>query len=211
MTGRLSARDWIDLALRTLARAGFEALKADALARELGVSRGSFYWHFSGLDDFHARVIEHWRQSATEAIIADLETYERPEARLDRLLRLAFARRNVLEIRMRAWADSNGVAARAIRDVDRRRREYIVRMLVEAGIPAPLAATRAQLLYWGYLGAALSESRCSGDALDRVVAEFKQLGLGEAPAPAPAALPGPLPASSPAPDSAAGRRSRSRR
>jgi AcrR family transcriptional regulator len=43
MTERLTVQDWIDFALTTLAHEGFEALKADVLARKLGVSRGSFY------------------------------------------------------------------------------------------------------------------------------------------------------------------------
>lgn len=182
MTKRLTAQDWIDFALRTLADEGSDMLKADVLARKLGVTRGSFYWHFSDLDGFHSRVIEHWRQLATEAIIADLERYERHQERLDRLLRRAFAHRNVLEIRMRGWADNNAAAERAIRDIDCRRREYIEHMLMEAGIPTSLAATRAQLLYWAYLGAALSRSSFSGEALDRIVTELKQLAFGEAPA-----------------------------
>jgi AcrR family transcriptional regulator len=72
MGERLTAQDWIDFALTTLAHEGAEALKADVLARKLGVSRGSFYWHFSDLGTFHARVIEHWKQQATDAIIVDL-------------------------------------------------------------------------------------------------------------------------------------------
>src|SRR5262245_64881043 len=87
MTKRLAAKDWIDFALKTLAREGFHALKADVLARKLGVSRGSFYWHFTDIDDLHARVIEHWRQIATEAVIADLEQYELREERFEVLLR----------------------------------------------------------------------------------------------------------------------------
>ena len=148
MIKRLTAQDWIDFALKTLAREGFRALKADVLARKLGVSRGSFYWHFSGLGAFHARVIEHWRQTATEAIIADLERYDSPEQRLDVLLRGAFAHSGLLEVRMRGWADENAEAARVVGDIDRRRRAYIEQMLVESGVAAPLALTRAQLLYW---------------------------------------------------------------
>lgn len=79
---------------------------------------------------------------------------------------------------MRAWADNNPEAAQALRDIDRRRREYMERMLAEAGIPPLLAATRAQLLYWTYLGAALSRSKLTGQQLDRIVAELKQIGLG---------------------------------
>src|SRR5262249_2355707 len=70
MAKRLTAPAWIDFARATLAREGFEALKAEALACKLGVSRGSFYWHFEDIETFHARVIEQWRQVATEAIIA---------------------------------------------------------------------------------------------------------------------------------------------
>jgi AcrR family transcriptional regulator len=179
MTKRLTAQDWIDFALKTLAREGFQALKADVLARKLGVSRGSFYWHFSELGAFHARVIEHWRQTATEAIIADLERYDSREQRLDVLLRGAFGHSGLVEVRMRGWAEQNAEAARVLSDIDRRRKAYIEQMLVVAGIMPPLAATRAQLLYWSYLGAALSRSKLTGRRLDRIVAELKRIGLGE--------------------------------
>jgi len=178
MAKRLTAQDWIDFALTTLAREGFDALKADVLARRIGVSRGSFYWHFRDLGTFHTGVIAQWRQLATEAIIAGLERHESREQRLDALLRRGFGHDAVLEIRMRTWADNNAEAARALKDIDRRRREYLERLLVEAGISPPLAATRAQVLYWTYLGAAVSRSRLTGERLDRIVAELKQIGLG---------------------------------
>jgi AcrR family transcriptional regulator len=179
MAKRLTAQDWIDFALRTLAREGFDALKADVLARRIGVSRGSFYWHFSDLGTFHARVIEHWRQVATEAIIADIERHQARKERLEALLRRAFGDASKLDIRMRSWADNNAQAARALSNVDRRRQEYIRQLLVEAGVAVSLAATRAQLLYWTYLGAALSRSRLTGERLDRMVAELKLVGLGD--------------------------------
>jgi AcrR family transcriptional regulator len=186
MSTRLTAQDWIDFALKTLARDGFQALKADTLARKLGVSRGSFYWHFAELRSFHARLIEHWRQTATEAIIADLERLDSPEQRLDTLFRRAFGQGALLEVRMRAWADENAEAARVLDDIDRRRKAYIEQMLVDAGVAPPLAATRAQLLYWSYLGAALSRSKLTGERLDRIVAELKLIGLGSSGKPAAA-------------------------
>jgi AcrR family transcriptional regulator len=181
MAERLTAQDWIDFALKTLTREGFQALKADVLARKLGVSRGSFYWHFTELGTFHARVIGHWRQMATEAIIAGLERYDSREQRLDVLLRGAFGHPALLEVRMRAWAEQNAVAARVLNDIDRRRRAYIEQLLAEAGVPPAVAATRAQLLYWAYLGAALSRNRLAGERLDRTVAELKLIGLGRLP------------------------------
>jgi AcrR family transcriptional regulator len=184
MTRRLTAHDWIDFALTTLAQEGFQALKADVLARKLEVSRGSFYWHFPELGSFHGRVIAQWRQTATEAIITDLEHYDSREQRLDALLRRAFGHHARLEVRMRAWADENAEAARAVSDIDRRRTAYIEQLLVDAGIAPPLAATRAQLLYWAYLGAALSRGRLTGERLEAMVTELKRIGWGGAASPA---------------------------
>jgi AcrR family transcriptional regulator len=178
MTKRLTAQDWIDFGLTTLAHEGFDALKADVLARKLGVSRGSFYWHFTSLGVFHARVIEHWKQAATEAIIADIERHESHEERLNALLRHAFGHTAALEIRMRGWAESNPAAARALDDMDRRRRGYIERLLLEVGIAPALAATRTQVLYWTYLGAAFNRSKLTGERLERIVAELKRIALG---------------------------------
>jgi AcrR family transcriptional regulator len=182
MNKRLTAQDWIDFALTALAREGFQALKADVLARKRGVSRGSFYWHFAELGAFHAQVIEHWRQVATEAIITGLERYGSREQRLDVLLRGAFGRSNQLEVRMRAWADENVLAARAVNEVDLRRKAYIEQLLTEAGIAPALAATRAQLLYWTYLGAAWSPIKLTGARLDRMVDELTLIGLDRLPA-----------------------------
>ena len=176
---RLTAQDWIDFALTMLAREGAQALKADVLARGLGVSRGSFYWHFPGLDAFHAHVIEHWKKINTEAVIADIERHQAPAQRLDALLSQAFGRSAGLEIRMRAWAGDNVAAARAVDDIDRRRREYIARLLVTAGVAPALAATRAQLLYWSYLGAASSRTRLSPERLEAMIAELGRLALGD--------------------------------
>ncbi len=58
-------------------------------------------------------------------------------------------------------------AARGLADIDRRRRGYIEQLRADAGIPPQRAATRAQVLYWTYLGAALSRSRLTGERLDR--------------------------------------------
>src|SRR5258705_12473493 len=73
MGDQLSARDWLDQGLKTLAKSGFTALKAEPLAKAMGVSRGSFYWHFTDISAFHAAVLKHWREIAAEAIIAGVE------------------------------------------------------------------------------------------------------------------------------------------
>src|SRR5205814_4312759 len=73
MADQLSAKDWLDQGLKALAKSGFTALKAEPLAKAMGVSRGSFYWHFADIGAFHAAILKHWREVAAEQIIADLE------------------------------------------------------------------------------------------------------------------------------------------
>src|SRR5206468_10012737 len=90
MTDQLSAKDWLDQGLRTLAESGFTALKAEPLAKAMGVSRGSFYWHFADIGAFHAALLQHWRQIAAEQIIANLEAASDKDERLPLLLRQVF-------------------------------------------------------------------------------------------------------------------------
>jgi len=180
MAKRLTPHDWIDCALTVLVRDGYDALKADVLARKLRVSRGSFYWHFADLGAFHAAVIERWKQVATEAIIADIERHATAEQRLRALMHHAFAHGAAIEVRMRAWADNNAAAARALAEIDGRRRRYIEQLLQGAGIAPATAAARTQILYWTYLGAALGRTRLAGERLDRIVAELTRIGLEDA-------------------------------
>ena len=96
MTDQLSATDWLDQGLKTLARSGFTALKAEPLAKAMGVSRGSFYWHFADVGAFHAAILRHWREVAAEQVIADLEAASDQRRRLaaaaaPRVRRQAFA------------------------------------------------------------------------------------------------------------------------
>ena len=82
---RLGPEEWVRAGLKALAKSGASALKADKLAAGLGVSRGSFYWHFADVPAFHAAVLKRWREVALENIIAEIETTSDPlEALLHR-------------------------------------------------------------------------------------------------------------------------------
>src|SRR5262245_16144827 len=104
MSDQLSAKDWLDQGLKTLAQKGFTALKAEPLAKTMGVSRGSFYWHFADIGAFHAAILAHWREVAAEQIIADVEAASKDENPLRVLLRRVFGEKLVLERAVRTWA-----------------------------------------------------------------------------------------------------------
>jgi AcrR family transcriptional regulator len=154
MTEQLSADDWIKEGLKALAKNGFTALKADRLAKAMGVSRGSFYWHFADLGAFHAAILRRWREIAAEQIIADVEADSGEP--LAALLRRTFVARLDLERAVRNWAAFDAAAQAAVRAIDRRRLDYIETLLEKRGLTPAMAQARAQILYWTFLGFALS-------------------------------------------------------
>ncbi|MBS0528784.1 MAG: TetR/AcrR family transcriptional regulator [Proteobacteria bacterium] len=158
----LSIKDWLDLGLKTLTDQGFTALKAEPLAKAMGVSRGSFYWHFADIDAYRAAILNHWREVAAEQIIADLEEHRRDEPPLHRLLRRSFGNRLSLERAVRSWATSDPVARKAVEAIDRRRLGYVESLLEQSGLPRDIALARAQILYWAFLGFMLSDKPLTG-------------------------------------------------
>ena len=157
MTDQLSAKDWLDQGLKTLAQSGFTALKAEPLAKAMGVSRGSFYWHFADIGAFHAAILKHWRDIAAEQIIANVEAASKHEDPLALLLRRVFGEKLTLERAVRTWASVDATARAAVQAIDQRRLGYVESLLKHSGLPAETARARAQILYWAFLGFALSD------------------------------------------------------
>jgi AcrR family transcriptional regulator len=157
MTDQLSARDWLDQGLKTLAKSGFTALKAEPLAKAMGVSRGSFYWHFADIGAFHAAILKHWREVAAEQIIANIEAASKDQNPLPLLLRRVFGERLALENAVRTWASVDPAARAAVQAIDQRRLSYVEKLLKQSGLPDDVARARAQILYWTFLGFARSD------------------------------------------------------
>ncbi|HXH43244.1 MAG TPA: TetR/AcrR family transcriptional regulator [Bradyrhizobium sp.] len=170
MAEQLSAGDWIGQGLKALAESGFTALKADPLAKAMGVSRGSFYWHFADLAAFQAAVLKRWREIAAEQIIADVEAAS--DEPLKMLLRRSFGARLDLERAVRNWAAFDASAQGAVRAIDRRRLDYIEELLRKGGLAPATAQARAQILYWTFLGFALSGPSITAARLQPVLDEL---------------------------------------
>ena len=159
MNDQLTASDWLDQGLKTLAKDGFTALKAEPLAKAMRVSRGSFYWHFADIAAYHAAILARWHEVAAEQIIANVEAASRDQNPLALLLRRVFSERLMLERAVRTWASVDPAARAAVQAIDRRRLSYVESLLTQAGLSAEGARTRAQILYWAFLGFALSDQQ----------------------------------------------------
>jgi len=83
--GALKAEDWVEAARAVMAEGGIEAVAVEPLARQLGVTKGSFYWHFKDRKALLEATLERWEEESTEARIAASRRISDPRERLVRL------------------------------------------------------------------------------------------------------------------------------
>jgi AcrR family transcriptional regulator len=175
MADQFSAKDWLNQGLKTLARDGFTALKAEPLAKAMGVSRGSFYWHFADVEAFHAEILKHWREIAAERIIADIDASAGKDNALQLLLHRVFGEKLALENAVRRWAVVDPAARAAVQAIDKRRLSYVERQMENSGLLPDVARARAQILYWAYLGFALSDRPLLADQQRAILKEMLRM------------------------------------
>lgn len=149
---RLTRSDWLDHGLRILARQGPDALKVGALAAGLDVSRGSFYWHFRDIGDFRLQLLGRWQERTTDQVLEQTDASTTGAARLTHLMKLAFNEDRSLDRSVRAMASTDPAVAETVAAVDARRVAYMAKVLVEGGVDKRRALSRAEFLYWAYIG-----------------------------------------------------------
>jgi Transcriptional regulator len=89
---RLSASDWAQAALDVIAEQGVSAVAVEPLARRLGVTKGSFYWHFPSRDALLQAALERWEEVEQEQVFGSLEEVPDPRERLRKLFQLVGTR-----------------------------------------------------------------------------------------------------------------------
>lgn len=149
----LTPESWIDAATEVLAYQGIDRVRVDLLAQQLGVTRGSFYWHFRDREDLLRRVLRAWHELATEQLTVRLE-HARTDAleQLRDVVSLPFRGRSAeraarIELAIRAWARRDEMARHAVDEADASRIGYIAQIFSSLGFAIAEARSRAFLLY----------------------------------------------------------------
>ena len=119
---------WIEAGLRALGTGGGpDAVRVDALAKSLGVTRGGFYGQFKNRDALLSAMLDSWERTATD------EVYEQVERRggdartkVRRAGALTFSSELLpIELAIRDWARRDSAVAERLRRVDNRRMQYL--------------------------------------------------------------------------------------
>ena len=150
---RLSAEDWEDAALTLIAEQGVGALAVEALARQLGVTKGSFYWHFRTREALLQAALERWEQYGEREIISQIEAIPDPRERLPELFRRVaheLQPHRVYAALLKAL--DHPLVVPVMARVSKRRTEFLHTAYSEAGLETDEALNRARLTYAAYVG-----------------------------------------------------------
>jgi AcrR family transcriptional regulator len=166
---RLSKQDWLTAALVALAKGGVSAVAVVPLAQQLGVTRGSFYWHFTDRTALLRDALLWWEQEGTVAVIDRVAATADPRDKLRALFRIAITEdpASGLEPALVAHAD-DPVVAPILRRVTERRVAFLTEAYAELGLPAPRARQQAVVAYSAYVGW-VQLRRATPDVLPEVV------------------------------------------
>ena len=152
---RLSADDWVATALDTLITDGIGAVKVLPLAKKLGVTRGSFYWHFENHEALLHRLLEVWEDTNSGSIIRAATLEGSIIDRYVALMRcwLGFERFDPhLEVAVRNWGRSNPELWQKLRATDERRVYACVQMLATEVSDPAMRLHRARTVYFLQMG-----------------------------------------------------------
>jgi AcrR family transcriptional regulator len=176
-TPRLSAEDWARGGLKLLMAEGITAVRINRLCQELGVTRGSFYWHFADLDELREKIADLWCGETREALarLAELDRLP-PRERLSVMtLRLTDDSSWAVERALREWGRSDEKVAGVVAESDLFVLSLVEGAFTELGLPSVEARVRAGVLVYAGIGFAHGQSglpKPNVDEVERMVALF---------------------------------------
>ncbi|MGH9712456.1 MAG: TetR/AcrR family transcriptional regulator [Candidatus Acidiferrales bacterium] len=174
----LQPQDWVRAACARLSKEGIEAVRIEVLARDLSVSKGSFYWHFRDRDELLNSMLATWEDQERHWI-EDADEGERSAAARWALLveHRSAPQRCRFEVGLRAWARRDDRVAVRVAAIENGQKDFIAKVLQDVGF-APRAAEswadHAQLVYLGWLDRSTrdAEFRLSGRGLGEFLSEL---------------------------------------
>jgi len=154
---KLKPEDWIKGGFRALSSGGAQAIRIEAIAREMKVSKGSFYWHFKDVAALKRAMLEHWAKLATFDIITDLSGSNiTPKEQLETIIKISAGEGAAdygglkVEGAIRNWAQHDKMAAKVFKKVEKARLQFLEDVFANAD--KKNSAQNARIFYAGLIG-----------------------------------------------------------
>jgi AcrR family transcriptional regulator len=169
---RLTRGDWLLGALELLGTAGVDGVKIVPLAKRLGVTSGSFYWHFPNRRHLHDALLEYWEEAMTDAaIVAVRNIIGPPEERIWRLMEQVMTTGMArYDLAIWHWAQTDAAVQKSFQRALNKRFTFAAWMFKEAGFSETQAEVRGRMMVVYMMGESTLVS-------DTAVKRKKQLRL----------------------------------
>jgi AcrR family transcriptional regulator len=152
---KLKTYDWIDAGWLLMATKGVTALKVEVLARQLDVSKGSFYWHFKNRQELLEAILQRW-ENKTLWLIEESQKGATPKDRLIELFTLVeeMCDRDTPdpEAAIFLWANHDSAVQERVRILEAKRVGYLTQLLQEYGFEETEARQKAEVGYFALMG-----------------------------------------------------------
>jgi len=168
-------QDYFDAGIALLASGGVGAVTIARLCAELGVTKGSFYHHFRGVDDFKSQLLAHWAADGERQVLQVAAAVPDPVARLDVIRELGIALHHEAEVAIRTWSRTDAEAWAVRERVDAARERTVAAAYAEVGVPHEAAELLGRLAVAVLVGAQHRGETTDRDALRQLYGRLQEM------------------------------------
>ncbi len=151
---QFTREDWLRCGLESLSLYGLRGLNIEPLAKYMGVTKGSFYWHFKHRNDFLISLAKYWEEELTTVVIEKAKAKSKdPKECLYEFMRLVLKEESGKYDRdVRAWAAFDEIAEIVVKRVDQKRLSFISGLFRSMGFTKKESEMRSRILYLYIVG-----------------------------------------------------------
>jgi len=172
----LNPENWLRAAETRLAEQGIDSVRIEVLARDLGVSKGSFYWHFRDRGELLDKLLASWEDAQLDWLSAG--DASGPAARWAKFIaRTSDPGRMRMEVALRSWARLDERVAARVAAVEKRKARVIADVLRDIGFAQTAADSWSEvvlLICLGWLDRSTRDRQfeLAGRGLGEVLSDF---------------------------------------
>lgn len=149
----LSSDAWAKAALDAIAERGVDGVAIEPLARRLGVTKGSFYWHFAHRNALLEAALKLWEQRETGAVLDRVRHETDPRSRIKRLIgEVSTSKRASRTFMALSGANQPELVRQTVQRVAKRRLDFFTECYEALGLPDQDARQWARMTFSVFVG-----------------------------------------------------------
>lgn len=172
---RLSKSDWLAEGFTILSEFAQNKLRILYLCERLGVTRGSFYHHFDGIEDYVDALMAQWKKEHTEELIDLSNQHHSPLDQLQALNGLVAQKDQSIEAAIRSWSFYQPLVRKHLAKVDEMRMAYLANLYQGLGAEKEVAIDMAKVEYATLIGLQQLYPKLDAEGFDRLYEAFRSL------------------------------------